>query len=54
MSFVERDDVSDEKSPLSMHATLSEDGRPVTGSVRVTASKAMPAPVAPPPMTRTS
>ncbi len=76
---MDRLDVSEEKSPRSMQATLSigvcdddddddddvDDGlllvavvelvaRAVVEVVRVTASKAIPAPVAPPPMTKIS
>ena len=53
ISFVEREDVSDAKSPRSMHATFKSDGLP-SGVVRVAASNAIPAPVAPPPITNTS
>lgn len=64
ISFVDRLDVSEEKSPRSMQATLSigddDDDEllllllVVVVLVRVTASKAIPAPVAPPPITRMS
>ena len=74
INFVDRLDVSEEKSPRSMQATLSigvcddDDDElvvvelvvmiganvVVVAAVRVTASKAIPAPVAPPPMTKIS
>lgn len=68
ISFVDRLEVSEEKSPRSMQATFSIGGvcddddddvslllmLAVVVLVRVTASKAIPAPVAPPPITRMS
>jgi hypothetical protein len=45
INLVDLDDVSDEKSPRSIQATLSP---------RLAASNAHPAPVAPPPITNTS
>ena len=60
ISLVDRLDVSEAKSPRSMQATFNDDDDDDDDDddscsiVRVTASKAMPAPVAPPPMTRMS
>ena len=45
INLVDRLDVSDAKSPLSIHATRSEEWE-CASNVRVTASKATPAPVA--------
>ena len=45
MSLVDREEVSEPKSPLSMHATLKPRAAP---------SSAQPAPVAPPPTIKTS
>ena len=62
INFVDRDDVSDAKSPRSIHATfnpLFDSSSPFEFEllevvVRVAASNAIPAPVAPPPITNTS